>query len=650
MKAGEAARAVAAIYTTFGVRGAWRRGLHEIRRKSNRYLVFPSALGDAVRTSTPPAGWSMSPDPAAVRRTTDAAAAMERALRVLAGEHQAYRVSWLPRPRVASQWHVHPVTGYEYPRRGIWHRIPHLRSETGDIKDVWEPARFGWAFDLMRGWMLTGDDRYAEAFWGGFESFSQGCPPFMGVQWSCGQETAIRAAAWLWVEGALARAPSSTASRMAALRESLAWSGERIADALGYGLSQRNNHGISEATALVLLGARFSAAHPEAPRWLRIGSDALEQLISDQFAPDGWYIQHSFNYQRLAIDQLILAERALRAANRGLSHAALDRVRAGIGLLLTVCDGSTGELPHHGAIDGAYVLPLTTAPFRDFRPTLTAAAATFGIALPEDIHASREALAWLRADSQGVASRRLIPRLDSGPSGWAHAVTGGARLFARAGEYSSRPGHLDAMHVDVWIQGRAVATDAGSYRYAASAPWNNALAAEEVHNTVTIPGHPQAVRGPRFLWLDLPRAIVRGATLEEGRAVIRMENLSWQRQGIFHRRRCELSGAGVAVVDEIEAPAGADLAFALHWLIDGTGGADDLLVRSSIPCDVSIVRGMEGSVRGWMAEGYGVKRSATSVRIEGRVTGAPVRIATGFGDARRDDLLEKLLRSPDPLI
>ncbi|MGI8497808.1 MAG: heparinase II/III domain-containing protein [Gemmatimonadaceae bacterium] len=649
MKATDSARALGAIYTTFGLRGAWRRGLHEVKRKSNRYLAAPSPLDGAVGASEPPRDWIMSPDSAAVRRTTDTAEAMERAVRVLSGEHQAYRTSWLPLPRTANQWHTHPVTGHEYPRRALWHRIAHLQPETGDIKDVWEPARFGWAFDLIRGWMLTGDDRYAEAFWGGFESFSEGCPPFMGVQWSCGQEVAIRAGSWLWAESALSRAPSSSGSRLAALRLSLAWSGERIADALGYGLSQRNNHGISEATALVLLGARFSTAIPGARHWIHIGAGALEQLIPDQFAADGWYIQHSFNYLRLALDQLVLAQRALRLVNRPLSPPATNLVVAGARLLLSLCDGDTGEVPNHGANDGAYVLPLSTARFRDVRPTLTGAASTFGIALPADISPSLESLAWLRAERPAVARRRTIPRLDSGPSGWAHAVTEGARVFARAGDYSSRPGHLDALHVDVWIDGRPVATDAGSYRYSAKPPWNNALAAEEVHNSLTLDGYPQAVRGPRFLWLGLPHAVVRGATQHGGTIVIQLENLSWRRHGVSHRRRCEVGRAGVSIVDEIEAPVGSDLAFVLHWLIDGTGGEEDLVVRCSIPCDVSITRGNEGSVLGWISEAYGVKRSGTSVRVTGRVTGAPVRIATGFGDRRRGDLLETVVRSPDPL-
>src|SRR3990170_2950081 len=47
-----------------------------------------------------------------------------------------------------------------------------------DIKFVWEPARFGWAFILGRASILSGDMRYAEAFWQYFEIFSDANPPY----------------------------------------------------------------------------------------------------------------------------------------------------------------------------------------------------------------------------------------------------------------------------------------------------------------------------------------------------------------------------------------------------------------------------------------------------------------------------------------
>ncbi len=61
-----------------------------------------------------------------------------------------------------------------------------------DIKLTWEPARFGWAFVLGRAWHISGDEKYAEAFWRHFEAFQAANPPGMGPNWMSGQEVGIR--------------------------------------------------------------------------------------------------------------------------------------------------------------------------------------------------------------------------------------------------------------------------------------------------------------------------------------------------------------------------------------------------------------------------------------------------------------------------
>ena len=504
-----------------------------------------------------------------------------------------------------------------------------------DVKDAWEPGRFGWAYDLARGWMISDDDRYAEEFWRSLEAFTEACPPFGGVQWGCGQETAIRALALLWSEGALAGAPASTLARLSMLRTLLAWSGERIADGISYALSQRNNHGISEAAGLIAIGARLAVAEPRARRWITIGARHLERCVLDQFERDGWYLQHSFNYLRVALDGLVAAQRALSFAGLTLGDEALSRVRSGIDLLAEVTEPGTGEPPLHGANDGAWIVPLSTAAYRDFRPSLTAAAATFGMPLRGDLEPDEETLAWLGAPAPPRAAPPPVPRVRIGESGWVHGVTDGARLFARAGRYRSRPGHIDALHVDVWIDGRPVARDAGTYRYAAPAPWRNGLAGESEHNTLTLAEHPMATRGPRFLWLSWPSARIAPLEMrEDGVFVVRLINESWAELGIEHVRTCELHGHGVLVVDRLTVPRALRVTPRVHWLVDGDAG--DISVLGSGGAVRSDVVGDESSVRGWISEGYGHKREARSVQLLGAVENGRFVAVTGFG-AMRDE-------------
>jgi len=626
-----AIEAATVLWRTFGWRGLVQRVGFEARRRASAFRTEP--LERTVRTArTPmPDAWPFRPDAARVRDTTDRGVALDRATRVRDGAHQAYRWSWQPRPTAPSDWLRSPQTGLVYDAATPWWRVPHYDARAGDIKEVWEPGRFAWAYDLARGWILSGDEGFARSLREGVSTFLRSSPPYRGPQWACGQETAIRAIAWLWAEGACTDATAFDESFHQELLQALAWSGERIADAFEYAQSQRNNHGLSEATGLIAIGARLRAADGRAMSWIDDGHRALERMVIDQIAPDGWYIQHSFNYARVALDQLTTARRVLLSLGRDLSPRALERVRALIDVLGTCLDPASGQLPNHGANDGAYVLPLSTGHYRDFRPSLTAAAASFDTALPSGVEPNGETLAWLRAAPPPQQAARTAPWVRSGASGWAAGATSQARIFVRAGEYRSRPGHIDPGHVDLTIGGRPVAIDPGTFRYVGPPPWNNGLAAIDVHNTVSIDGMAAARRGPRFLWLAWPRATVEGATVVGDEVSIQIANDSWRDHGVVHRRWCRVWANGALIVDEISGDPSFAAPVSVQWLLEDDGAVE---MEASAPAMVSETRGDRESTRGWTSDSYGTKRAVRSVRLTAVPRGGTIRISSAFGSAR----------------
>jgi heparinase II/III-like protein len=616
------------VARTFGVQGMLHRARFETRKQLRRLKHEPTPVSEDVRQSAVQ-GSAFHPDGSVLRAAVDENAALSRAERVRTGEYQRYRWTWVKRPTTPAEWLLNPETGHRYCRETPWYRVAHMDPRAGDIKDVWDPARFGWAFDLIRGWILTGDEEYAACFGRAVDQFLESSPPYRGVHWSCGQETAIRAIAWLWCEAAFDNAESFERASRHRLREALAWSAERIDDALDYAISQRNNHGLSEATGLIALGARFRGIDARAEGWIRRGAACLETLVRDQFATDGWYIQHSFTYTRLALDQLVVARRALRHVGRDLSPACLSRIAAAVHLLASCTEPRTGEVPNHGANDGSFVLPLTTRPYGDFRPSLTAAAVTFGVELPNALDIDPEVLAWLGETSPPRKAVPSLPRVTRGESGWAIAETSGVRVFARAGSYRARPGHIDPGHIDIWLNGIRQAIDAGTYRYLAPPPWRNGLAQIEVHNTVNIDGLPAAVRGPRFLWLRWPKArIVTAGAMENGDIRIVIENLSWQDAGIVHRRTCRVGTENVVVIDELTTPAAFDRTIRVHWLLEDRAS---VTMWASGDATVSETVGGEDSTLGWSSEGYGERRPVRSLRLEARAHNGRVRVISAFG-------------------
>ena len=153
-------RVVATLARTYGSRGIFLRTVFELRRRTARFRAEPA------KRAAPAAGAlaSFVVDAPLLQAAVDRAAALARADRVLAGEYQPFRHTWRPLPRDGADWLRHPATGEHYDAHEPWWRVRHLDPVRGDIKRLWEPARFAWAYDLVRGYLITGDDRYAAAF------------------------------------------------------------------------------------------------------------------------------------------------------------------------------------------------------------------------------------------------------------------------------------------------------------------------------------------------------------------------------------------------------------------------------------------------------------------------------------------------------
>ncbi|MEZ4589025.1 MAG: heparinase II/III family protein [Gemmatimonadales bacterium] len=539
-------------------------------------------------------------------KATDPEHAMERARRVLGGEHQAFRWRWTRLPR-GDEWHRHPETGRSNNSSAPWWSVPLLDPAVGDVKEIWEPARFGWAFDLIRGFTVSREPRFAESFLERLIDWCEANPPYRGVHWACGQETAIRAIAILHAEANLPGARDHPA-----IRSVLAASGERIRDAIGYARSQRNNHAISEAVGLLAVGARLGGRHPDAGEWVALGRALLDRLVAEQFAPDGWYVQHSFTYLRLAAEQCAVGARVLRALGADLAPLTRSRLAAALELIDAVIDPATGLVPNHGPNDGAFVLPITLADYRDFRPLLTLLAAVLHRPLAADLAPDAETLAWLGAESVQAGP----PRADGirrGESGWVTARRGEVFAFLRAGQYRDRPGHFDPLHLDVRVGSEEVVVDPGTFRYNARAPWRNGLAGPTVHNGPR-DASDETVSGPRFLWLRWPSARILSAEDRDDASAIVAEVPG------RYRREVRVTVTGVEVVDR--ATAAEASGFRETWLLHPDAATTWLETTGGTVTDAT-----EADPRGWFSPRYGERIRSRFVTVEPEPGSGTARIA-----------------------
>lgn len=522
-----------------------------------------------------------------------------------------------------------------------------------DIKYLWEAARFGWVFSLGRAFHLTQAEKYAESFWRNYETFASANPPYLGPNWTSGQEAALRVMAFVWAAQIFSGSSSSSPERNAALAGAVATHALRIAPTLVYARSQQNNHLLTEAAGLLTAGLALPD-HPKASRWCELGWKWLNEGLQSQIDSYGEYSQHSTNYHRLMLQLVLWANTLIRRNDfsryrwpRQTNEAILRSVH----WLLSILDSDSGRVPNLGANDGAYLFPLTVCPFSDYRPVLNAAARAF---LDYDLPRGPwdELALWFEVP---LENRKYVPL----PRYLGDQVYGkDSWVYLRTAQFSSRPSHADQLHVDLWWRSLNVAQDAGTYLYNADPPWENSLTSALLHNTVTVNGRDQFTRVGRFLYLDWFSAYRRGI-LESDPAIlqrIRGRHWGYWRQGVRHERTVTSYADGHWQIRDDLLPLRLPwdkrpLTFRLHWLLPDwewqvENRAQGMTLRMTSPhgpvglqiavtgggsIDMNMVRaggqvftsGLDGRkslpeeiIRGWASPTYGVKVPALSLAVE----------------------------------
>ncbi|HLF84875.1 MAG TPA: alginate lyase family protein, partial [Blastocatellia bacterium] len=508
----------------------------------------------------------------------------------------------------------------------------------GDIKIIWEPSRFGFAYALVRAYWRTGYESYAELFWKAAEDWRDKNPPQLGPNWKCGQEISFRVMAWCFALYGFLESAASTAERFEMLAQMIAVSGCRIEANLDYALSQHNNHGISEAAGLFTIGGLF----PElgaAARWKHMGREALEGQGRELIYDDGSFSQHSANYQRLMLHDYLWALRLADLHGEPFSEEVKQRVAKACEFLYQIQDGPSGRVPCYGQNDGSLILPLNNCDYDDFRPVIQAAHYLFSDRRSYESGPWDEDLLWMFGPDAVSApvddTARVDLRADVGGYYTLRCDTGFA--FVRCASFRDRPGQADMLHVDLWWRGQNVALDPGSHSYNAPAPWDNPLAHTAYHNTVTVDDADQMERAGKFLWLPWLHGRVRcnKRSLAGHLAYWEGEHDGYERlkSPVSHRRGVlRIGEESWLILDRLTSRERHR--YRLHWLLpdlpfawdEGRGRltlrtpvGDYVATMMSMGGDTfSLVRADETSPRGWRAPYYNDREPALSLAAEAR--------------------------------
>jgi len=461
------------------------------------------------------------------------------------------------------------VQGVERP----WWKLSDFGSGAGDIKTVWEASRFDWVLALAQR-TRCGDAAALDRLNAWLSDWVRKNPAYNGPNWKCGQEASIRVLHLLLAARLLGQLEAPQPELVRLVEAHLA----RIAPTVAYGMAQDNNHGTSEAAALFMGGdwCARQAANPglspavrgaqsaktaagetfmvdarQARAWARAGRRWLENRAARLIEPDGGFSQHSVNYHRLMLDTLSLVELWRQWFELpAFSKPFCERAKAATRWLHAMTDPETGDAPNMGANDGANLLPLTDADYRDYRPTVQLATLLFageraysGAGLYED-H-----LAWLGLEPPAGEYPAALDK-SFHAKGYIILRNGPWKALFRYPYYRFRPGHCDALHVDLWCGPENLLRDAGSYSYNAEPGMSEYFTGPAGHNTVQFDDRDPMPRiGPflRGAWLQAES--VSGPEEREDALHAAASYCDWQ--GASHRREVSLEPGGLRVVDEI---------------------------------------------------------------------------------------------------
>ena len=505
------------------------------------------------------------------------------------------RVTWSERECPA--WHANPISGNQVEKSNRpWWEVPDFDPQVGDIKAVWEASRFDWVLAMaQRG--ATGESSEWIRLNAWLDNWCKANPTYLGPNWKCGQEASIRV-----MHLAMAALISGQAEKPCeSLLELVEAHLLRIAPTMSYAIAQDNNHGTSEAAALFIGGSWLvRSGRSGAERWEQLGRDWLENRARRLIEPDGSFSQYSVNYHRLMLDTFSMVEVWRHYAGlKPFSSMWQTRAAAAACWLAAMVDPESGDAPNMGANDGARLLPLTDTDFRDFRPSVQLAMTLFTASrvYPAD-GIWNVPLQWL-----GVIVPEAV--VETSPSrlfndgGYALLRRGRAMALLRYPRFRFRPSQADALHVDLWVSGKNVLRDAGSFSYNTDEHWMNYFSGVSGHNTVQFDDYDQMPRLSLFLfgdWLKIRELI----PLEETDHTVSCGAGYTDRYGAAHTRQVKLESHRLIVRDEISGfKHKAVLRWRLkpgQWSIKGnvaTNGEHIISVNANTPLRFNLIQGWE---------------------------------------------------------
>jgi hypothetical protein len=402
------------------------------------------------------------------------------------------------------QWNRDYSAGHEWPKgidllamgRAAFDIVVD-KTSAAEIKAPWDLSNMHWIPSLVSAFYLTGESRYIDHFVADTTDWLRENQPFLGVNWFCPMNIAMRAANL--IVGLTAFYPFLEKKFTAELVASLFRHGVVTMAYLEVESGERrNNHYLTNLVGMYFLGMFFQDTEL-GREWLGFAKEELETEAAYQFYDDGVTFEDSSSYHRLSVEMLLYAAILARDNQDDFSQEFHQRLHRGLRFTRDL-QQANHTIPQFGDNDNGRLLQFygySTAAVTDHRHLLALGGEFFADDLlrfagrgaePEAIWALGD---FCLGDNQPEAAPSLTVY---GDSQYYILKDPQTTLVVRNGRINPYCGgghaHCDQLSFTLNAKGDDIFVDPGAYRYSSDFQARNDFRSVEYHNTVQVNQSP----------------------------------------------------------------------------------------------------------------------------------------------------------------
>ena len=400
-------------------------------------------------------------------------------------------------------WITNPITKYKYDVNKHWSEIKDLSPDAGDIKYVWEKSRFTFLHDIILYDHHHNDDQ-SKFIFNQIEDFIDKNPINQGPNYICSQEISLRVLNWTFALYYYKDSGKLTEELFHKIIHSIYWQVHHVYKNINFSrISVRNNHAITETLMLFLSGKLFPF-FPNTKLWSKKGKSWFEKEIEYQIYSDGSHLQYSMNYHRVVIQLMTFGIKLAEINDDKFNTIVYDRAKKSLDFLEKCMNLENGYLPNTGANDGALFFNFTSNDFRDYRSQLD----DLRYVLFGNTNFKSDSIYLYGANSNNINNNinnnfnnSIFNSFELGGYSILND-SDGSKTLSKCSSYFNRPSQSDNNHIDIWVNGINYFRDNGSYLYNTKQRYIDYFNGAQGHNTCTVDGTNQMLKGPRFIWFN----------------------------------------------------------------------------------------------------------------------------------------------------